>query len=306
MAPSKKRKERKRKEQKRKERKCENRVYKHKKKVGTGLGLAAVSAFEQWRRSPMAERWWAIFDKGFLHTDLYKTGYKGAEFASVYEHIQAGEASGAGRFSQPEADKRCANALDWQAWLLYNLVHHNTKYRDGCFYRKGSPKMDNYRAMWNAVKCELRDRGRRSKSSGSHKSPRGARKDTREKRSDTSSSEEEEELDPEVGIALVRWVNIPPDLMNAGHDWSLQILQFCAHVLTSFRAGVIKGFGLQDAKHEIILLETRDNINFHEAQRQASQGTIVMYFLETAETEIEEALEEYPPGIIKAGLQASG
>jgi hypothetical protein len=74
-------------------------------------------------------------------------------------------------------EKNCLSALDWQAWLLYNLVTDNGENRNGCFFEKGNSDMDNYRAMWDVVKCELRDRGRKSKSKNRYKSPREAHED---------------------------------------------------------------------------------------------------------------------------------
>jgi hypothetical protein len=152
-------------------RKRAKRNYENKEKVRAGLGLASESAYNEWRASPdYAKTWWDTFEKGYLQTKIFVPGSKGVEFAQVYQQVKRGEANGAGRYSKPSAEKKYSTALDWQAWLLCNLVQQNTLYRDGCFFGKGSSEIENYRAMWDFIKCELRQRSRNAKSTAQHKS----------------------------------------------------------------------------------------------------------------------------------------
>ncbi|KAH8629277.1 hypothetical protein IG631_16534 [Alternaria alternata] len=260
------------------ERRCEN-----KQKVREGLGLSAQSAYDQWRQNEaIAKRWWDTFERDFLQTDLFEAGSKGAEFAHVYNQITLGERLGAGMLSMPKAEKKFTTSLQWHAWLLYNLTHQNITYRDGCFFQNGSSRIANYLAMWEQIKAELRDRGRTARSNTQHKSPKAKSDVVIKEHVDTSSSsDEEEELDPNTGVVVVVWINQPEDFQTAGITDKIRVDGFCGHSLMSSRSDVIQRFNLLTLGHTITLLLTSfqsraaelssENETFIDMKRKASR-----------------------------------
>jgi hypothetical protein len=188
-------------------------------------------------------------------------------------------------FSQLDAEKKFTTSLQWHAWLLYNLAHQNITYRYGCFYQNGSSKIANYKAMWDQIKGELRDRGWTARSKTQHKSPKAKSDVAIKEHVDTSSSsDEEEELDPNTGEVVVLWLNQPEEFETAGITDRIRVHGFCGYSLMSFRSEVIQRFNLLALGHTITSFFTRENETFIDMKRKASRqpNERLLYLMETA------------------------
>ncbi|KAJ8115193.1 hypothetical protein OPT61_g3101 [Boeremia exigua] len=253
--------------------------------------------YEAWRQGPRAAPYWAKFEEGFLKSGQFAEGQKGEEFLNVYNQILQGESNGGGKYSSDGAEAHLQNAMDWQAWLLVKLVHNNVSYRNGCLYGCTDPKPVIYEKMWNTIKNELRNRSRQAK--GSQKAVRTT-KPTAKKRSDGSSSESGEELNPNDGMVLVTWVNLPISLRKTVSNTE-EFEKFCGYNLPGFRAAVEARFGLASHQHVILELVESNNSTFTEAQSVAAQEHNkdgVFFALKTRKATLQQEVAPLPPAVI--------
>lgn len=271
--------------------KRKKRVYENTALTRKGVNLGEQKNYDAWRQGPRAAPYWSIFEQGFLASDRFTEGSKGEEFLNVYNQILEGEADGAGKYSSDGAETGLQSAMDWQAWLLLKLVTNNTSYRNGCLYGCTEPKPVIFEKMWNTIKNELRNRSRDSKSASKAKKTLPSRKS----RKHETSSEEDAILDPEAGLALVTWTNMPLKLRGSGGAEQL-FENFCGYSLDSFRTAVEERFQLATHNQLIAELTEVSNRGFPEVQamsaEEGSEG--VFYTLRTRKAAFQQELAPLP------------
>lgn len=103
-------------------RKRKARIYENTAKTRKAVNLDDEKVYNTWRTGRCAAHWWTIFEKRYLDSNQHTEGQKGEEFLNVYNQVLAGESGGACKFSAAGSEDNMKTGLDWQAWLLCNLV----------------------------------------------------------------------------------------------------------------------------------------------------------------------------------------
>jgi len=266
--------------------------YESKKKMSQLLGFDTEDAFSKWRVSNLVKPTWEGFERKFLDTALSEASTKGLQFEEVHTEIIEGEARGRRHYSTHPANATYDTALEWHAWAVYWLVNENTADWKGCFFGKHLDKAESHKIMFIYLTFEKRQRRRRATAVAQGKRPRTSKAPPKDPSpiEESSDSEDEEhiDLDPEQGVAIVRW-DVPPALWEENIVDKVKIQEFCGYTPAQFSTFVTAHFELDKHKQRLVSLEATDKINFRAAQVKSMQtGKPVTYRLMTREADISE------------------
>lgn len=253
-----------------------NRLYQDKGKVQELLGFDTETAFDKWRSSSLVQPMWDAYVATYLEKNG-ESGKKVVDVDNLIHRIREGERLGKRRFLAVKHAPSYQDAEDYHAWLVFWLAHENTTDRNGCLWKKRLDQHEAYSMMHNFVLWAKRQRHRELMAAKkSRKGKKGQNAATRQQEELEEvdlefESEEEEDLDPEKGVAVVRWVDgIPPALEEDGLD-RVTIDKLCGHTLLSFWKAVDEGFNLSEHLQRRVSVAHYKGLTFSEAQKQANK-----------------------------------
>jgi hypothetical protein len=214
-----------------------NRPYENKSKMVGLLGFDTEASFDKWRESELVKPLWDLFVAKALDTGISARGKKCADHQNLCDWIREGEKGGKRRFSDREPPK-FDNDMDWHAWLTYWLVEDNVSDRYGCFFNKRMDRTEMYKHAYHYVVWAKRHRSRNLKAATATKSPKSVGKQKTAKQSAKPSEDSDADdldMDPNSGVAFVKWTEgMPFEMIMAGYGDLITIQSFCGYSLLEF------------------------------------------------------------------------
>lgn len=270
-----------------------DRVYQNKGKVQELLGFDTEKAFDTWRTSPLVKPWWDIY---VASDKSQEAGRKVLDEGNLLNRIREGERLGKMRYSAAMKSPKYNSPEDYHAWLVFWLAEWNAADRNGCFWSKRLDKYDTYSAMHAYVLWAKRQRHRDAVAATKkpNKAKKATSKELESEEEELETEAESEELDPEKGVALIKWIKGMPDELE-GEDNADRIVvdRLCSHSMPSLWKAVDEGFNLAQHLQRRTWLGTKHGSTLREAQVQANKdpgNKRIIFYLETeAATTPEEA-----------------
>jgi hypothetical protein len=247
------------------------------------LDFDTEASFDTWRHSEQVKPFWKIFVEKHLETDTGTSGKKYIHIQTVSKWIREGERNGRTRFSRCPSDPEFDDTLDWHAWATFWIVERNFKDREGCFFRKRIKQEEMQKKAFHFILWAKRHRSHIIKTGAADEPPKPA---ARIPEAEEESSDEEIEMDPEAGTAIVRWTDGVPNALEGDEEWSERIVVsgFCGHTCVSFWHHVDDTFRLRQHSQYRTSLVAKDDLGFRKAQRLAFQTGKKIFFYLTTET----------------------
>ncbi|KAJ4326067.1 hypothetical protein N0V94_000229 [Neodidymelliopsis sp. IMI 364377] len=250
-------------------------VHEDKGKVQALLGFDTEKAFDSWRESDLVKPWWDVYVAGSGDRSQ-AAGKKLMDVENLIHRIREGERLGKRRYLSAHKDPQYDNPEDFHAWLVYWLTAENTTDRNGCFWTKSQDEHTRYSAMHKFVLWARRQAHRDTLAAGAKKNKK-AKKDPPEdpepELEESTSEPEEEELNPEKGTAIVRWIRGLPDELEESGDDRITVNSLCSYWMLSFWQAVDEGFDLPGRMQRRTFLGAKDNSSFREVQHAANADT---------------------------------
>ncbi|KAJ4361621.1 hypothetical protein N0V95_001698 [Ascochyta clinopodiicola] len=273
------------------------RLYENKGKIQALLGFDTEASFDEWQESPMVKPWWDTYVKETLEKGQDK-GKKVLDEDSLLKHIRVGEKFGQRKYLAARTSPTYESAEDYHAWLVFWLAAENSTDRNGCFWSKALKQHEAWSAMHKFVLWAKRQRHRGSLSTP--KKPKRAI--TKVKDPDPEepllSDTDDEDLDPEKGIAVVTWVEgVPEELDEEDNLDRVFIKQLCSHTMLTFWKAVEDAFDLPKFMQRRIELGAANGSTFREAQAMANKSPNnkkIHFYLKTEPASIPEEAQSEP------------
>jgi hypothetical protein len=280
----------------------EDRVYQDKGKVQALLGFDTAVEFDKWRESPLVKPWWETYVEKSLDQDPNK-GRKGGDEDNLLHRIREGERLGKRRYLSAMGAPTYDDAEDYHAWLVFWLAEVNTSDRNGCFWNKRLEKHQTWSAMHKFVLWAKRQRHRDVLAAPKKsKKAKSATKETEPEEEMFGFDSESEDLDPEKGIAVVKWVKGMPDELELTENADRVIIErLCSHTLLTFWKAVDDAFDLPKYMQRRIQLGPKDGSTFREVQLSANKdpgSKRTLFYLETEPAAIPEETQSVPESTI--------
>ena len=249
------------------------------------LNFDTEASFDAWREGGLVKPLWEDFTKHFLQSSSFEKGKKVTEFEHVYRKIIDGEKHGQRLFSNNKRRAEYSTAMEWHAWLLYQLVAENTLDRNGCFYQAGLDHLTRYRAMWHLIAFQKRQRSRqRTAAAKGKKSTVATSRPEVTDSSDEERSEDHVDMDPTKGIIQVNWgEGMPDEVEEAGEIGRRVFHNFCGYTEASFYQAIEHEFDLAACRQKIKSLTTSTGRSFLGMQLLALQSAIKVSMVLTTE-----------------------
>jgi hypothetical protein len=244
------------------------------------LGFDTEASFDTWRHGELVKPFWDIFVEKHLETTTGASGKRFIHIQTVSECIQGGEIRGRRRFRRCHLNPDFDNALDWHAWLTFWLVEENATDQEGCFFRftHRRKQEEMQKKAFHFILWAKRYRSHIIRTGAADEPPIPALS------SEEESSDDEIEMDPEAGTAIVRWIYGVPDALEGDDEWPGRIVVsgFCGHTCVSFWHHVDDTFQLRQHSQYRTSLVAKDDLGFRKAQRLAFQtGKKIFFYLTT-------------------------
>jgi hypothetical protein len=250
------------------------------------LGFDTEASFDTWRHGELVKPFWDIFVEKHLETTTGASGKRFIHIQTVSECIQGGEIRGRRRFRRCHLNPDFDNALDWHAWLTFWLVEENVTDREGCFFsfshRMKQEEMQ--KKAFHFILWAKRHRSHIIRTGAADEPPNPAAMEPEALSSKEESSDEEIEMDPQAGTAIVIWESGIPDVAVENMDFKchVKVEAFCGYNQMTFWHHIDEVFELQRYSQYQTSLATKDNLGFRKAQRLAFQtGKRIVFRLAT-------------------------
>ncbi|KAF3043432.1 hypothetical protein E8E12_007269 [Didymella heteroderae] len=271
-----------------------DRIYEDKSKLREFLGFDTDQSFENWRDSTLVKQWWEIFNTNSIDKNL-DTGKKVVDENNLIHRIREGERLGKRKYLAARTNPTYDDAEDYHAWLVFWLAEENTKDRNGCLWNRRLKQHEAWSAMHKFVLWAKRQRSRDAKK----KKAKNAKKAiAQEDATEDKCSEEEADLNPEKGTAVIIWHQGMPDELeleeNAGQA---AIPQLCSHSILTFWAAVDAAVELPKHMQRRCFLGPKDGSSFRDAQILADKDPgdkKILFYLKTEPATIAEETTAVP------------
>lgn len=263
------------------------------------LGFETEASWNKWRMSELVQPRWDLYVSRLLENKAINKGRKTGSWENVFDWIKGGEENGRRKFRSAYSDPQYDNAMDWNALLLFWLVEDNRLDAQGCFYNTKLHTTEMHKLMYYFIICAKGHHGRMKASKSQKQCVTSDATSSRTTATNERPPISTEDLDPEKGLCLIRWVEgIPHALLrDLAFPLLVQLQGFCGTSKSVFRQYVEEAFELKKHRQRIVLFYAEDGLSYEESQVQAhGNQTAVLFMLETATSELDiDANLEDPP-----------